>query len=79
MSCCSPTIVPFFNAASTTVSYGPSMLLQYGQAPNVSVTYWDGTQYVMAGITTQVKLVGFPVTQISVDHGGPATGFIKIG
>jgi hypothetical protein len=44
------------------------------------VTYWDGTQYVAAGIMTQIKLSGFPVTQIIVDHGGaPATGLIKIG
>lgn len=79
MSCCNPIIVPFFNKTSSTVTYGPSLQSQFGQAPNVSVTYWDGAQYVMAGITTQVKFIGYPVTQIIVDHGGPATGFIKIG
>jgi hypothetical protein len=79
MSCCNPTIVPFFNATSTTVGYGPSMQLQYGQAPNVSVSYWDGTQYVAAGITTQIKFNTYPVTQVLIDHGGPATGIIKIG
>jgi hypothetical protein len=51
---------------------------QFGLAPNVTVTYWDGTQYVAAGIMTQVSLVGYPVTQIIVDHGGEATGLIKI-
>jgi hypothetical protein len=79
MSCCSPTIVPFFNAATSTIDYGPSLQLQFGQAPNVSVSYWDGTQFVAAGITTQIKFDTFPVTQIIVDHGGPATGIIKIG
>jgi hypothetical protein len=60
------------------VSYGPALQTQFGPAPNVTVTYWDGTQYVEAGIMTQVSLVGYPVTQIIVDHGGEATGLIKI-
>jgi len=79
MSCCDPLVVPFFNAWTTTVGYGPSLQVKFGLAPNVSVSYWDGTQYVTAGITTQVKFNTYPVTQITVDHGGPATGFIKIG
>lgn len=80
MSCCNPTIVPFFNATSTTIGYGPSMVLQYGQAPKVDVLYWDGTQYIGAGIMTQIKFDTYPVTVITVDHGGgPATGLIKIG
>lgn len=79
MSCCNPTIIPFFKVASTTVSYGPSMQLQYGNVPNVTVSYWDGTQYVVAGIMTQVKFDTYPVTSITVDHGGIATGLLKIG
>lgn len=56
------------------------MQLQYGQAPNVTVSYWDGTQYVAAGIMTQIKFDTYPVTQITVDHGGDLmTGIIKIG
>jgi hypothetical protein len=78
MSCCTPLIIPFFNKTSSTVSYGPALQTQFGPAPNVTVTYWDGTQYVEAGIMTQVSLVGYPVTQIIVDHGGEATGLIKI-
>jgi hypothetical protein len=41
--------------------------------------YWDGTQYVAAGIFTSIAFTGFPVTQITVDHGGPATGMVRIG
>jgi len=78
MSCCSPTIIPFFNEAVTTVNYGPAYVLQYGPAPTVDVLYWDGTQYVSAGITTEVKFDTVPVTLITVAHGGPATGLIKI-
>lgn len=79
MSCCNPTIIPFYNTATTTVTYGPSMQLQYGQVPNVTVSYWDGTQYISAGVMTQIRFVGLPVTQITVDHGGTATGILKIG
>lgn len=80
MSCCDPLIVPFFNTSSTTIGYGPSLRTKFGNAPNVNVSYWDGTQYVAAGIMTQVKFTGFPVTSIVVDHGsGSATGFVKIG
>jgi hypothetical protein len=78
MSCCNPLIVPFFNASSTSIAYGPSLQSQFGLAPNVSVNYWDGTQYVNAGITTQVKFDTYPVTVITVDHGGSNTGIIKI-
>lgn len=80
MSCCNPTIVPFFNTTATNINYGPSLSSQYGVVPKVTVVYWDGTQYVNAGITTQVKFDGYPVTQITVDHGGgPSTGLIRIG
>jgi hypothetical protein len=78
MACCNPTIIPFFNTPSTTFGYGPSMASQYGQAPKVDVLYWDGTQYVSAGIMTQVKFDTYPVTQVTVDHGGNSTGLIKI-
>jgi hypothetical protein len=55
------------------------MQSQYGNAPNVNVSYWDGTQYVAAGIMTQIRFDTYPVTQVIIDHGGPATGLIKIG
>lgn len=53
---------------------------QYGAAPKVTVVYWDGTQYVAAGIFTSTAFTGYPVTSIVVDHGSTgATGLIKIG
>jgi hypothetical protein len=78
MPCCEPTITPFFNEASTTLSYGPSLQAQYGNAPKVTVIYWDGAQYVAAGIFTSIALDGYPVTSITVDHGGISTGLLKI-
>jgi hypothetical protein len=55
------------------------MQAAYGDAPKVTVVYWDGTQYVAAGIFTSVSFDGYPVTSVTVDHGGSATGLIKIG
>jgi hypothetical protein len=79
MSCCSPIIQTFFNVPSTTIGYSPSLQAQYGAAPKVTVLYWDGTQYVAAGISTQIAFDGYPVNSIAIDHGGPATGIVKIG
>jgi hypothetical protein len=80
MPCCNPTITTFFNESVTTIGYGPSMQAAYGDAPKVTVVYWDGTQYVAAGIFTSVSLVGYPVTSIVIDHGSDsAIGLVKIG
>ena len=80
MSCCSPHIEHFSNVSSTTISYGPSLSTVHGPAPKVTVLYWDGTQYVAAGIFTSIAFDGYPVTSVTVDHGSDsATGIIKIG
>lgn len=79
MPCCNPHIETFFNVASTTINYGPSLQAEHGPAPKVTVLYWDGTQYVAAGVFTSVSFVGYPVTQVVVDHGGLATGLLKLG
>lgn len=79
MPCCNPTIQTFFNVASTTIGYSPAMQEQYGDAPKVNVYYWDGTQYIAAGVFTSIALNGFPVSSITVDHGSDsATGIIKL-
>lgn len=79
MSCCNATITPFFNVSSTTIGYGPSLQSLYGLAPKVTVLYWDGVQYVAAGIMTSIAFDTFPVGSITIDHGGPATGLVKLG
>lgn len=79
MACCQPYTEIFFNVSSTTIGYGPSFQAQYGAAPKVTVLYWDGTQYVAAGIFTSISFVGYPVTSIVIDHGSSsATGIVKI-
>lgn len=80
MACCAPYIEHFSNVSSTTINYGAALQAAHGPAPKVTVLYWDGTQYVSAGIFTSISLVGYPVTQVVVDHGSDgATGIIKLG
>jgi hypothetical protein len=79
MPCCEPTISTFFDEEVTTISYGPSLQASYGAAPKITVLYWDGAQYVAAGIFTEIALDTYPVTSIQVTHGGASTGIIKIG
>lgn len=80
MACCNPFIQTFFNVPLTSIVYGPSLNAQHGPAPKVSVFYWDGTQYVAAGVFTSVSFDAYPVGNITVDHGSDAaTGLIKIG
>lgn len=79
MPCCPETIKPFFNETVTTINYGPSLQSAYGAAPKVTVLYWDGSQYVAAGIFTSVSFNTYPVGIITVDHGSDsATGLIKL-
>lgn len=72
MQCCDDNITPFYAATSTTLPYAG----EFGDTPSVDVLYKneDGT-YTKAGIFT---LISIQPTQIVVDHGGPASGFIKI-
>lgn len=79
MPCCNPLIQSFFNEAVTTIGYSPSMQEQYGDAPKVSVYYWDGTRYLAAGVFTSISFTGYPVTSVTVDHGGSSTGIVKLG
>lgn len=55
------------------------MQAAYGSAPKITVLYWDGVQYVAAGIFTSIAFDTYPVNSITVTHGGEATGIIKIG
>jgi hypothetical protein len=79
MACCNPLIQTFFNSSSTTIGYGPSLQALYGAAPKVTVLYWDGVQYVAAGISTSIAFDTYPVNSVTIDHGGAATGLVKIG
>lgn len=69
MICCNVTIQSFLVQSITTIPYT-------GDKPTVSVIYLqpDGT-FLQAGVMTQINIIG---SNVVVDHGGPASGFIKI-
>lgn len=75
MTCCNPTIINFLNVASSVVNYSAQMVSDYGPEPNVQVYYKIGSQYQLSDDMNQVSFDGVNIT---VDYGGPASGFLKI-
>jgi hypothetical protein len=79
MPCCKPYQFPFANQAFTDINYTPEMRESLGEAPKIEVFYWDpeaGEYYQTNGVPgSQMKFDG---ETISVDHGGLATGIIKL-
>jgi len=51
------------------------MVSDYGPEPNVQVYYKIGSQYQLSDDMNQVSFDGVNIT---VDYGGPASGFLKI-
>lgn len=67
MSCCTQNIHTFVNETVT--------VLPYTGVPDVRVFYKVGESYEAAGVFT---LISISPTQITIDHGGPATGVVKL-
>lgn len=70
MTCCEQNIIPFVEEDETIVPYAG----EYGQEPQVDVLYniegvWQ------AGVFTSIQRTP---TEITVNHGGAATGVIKL-
>lgn len=80
MACCNETIVEFSGASSTVVTYTPELRAKHGQYPTVQVIYWhnDSMTFYISHDSSRVALIGNPINQIKVTHGGPAGGVIKI-
>lgn len=68
MSCCPSSITSFAGVPSTTVLYS-------GPRPTVTVLYYQSGQWMIAGVATPIVITD---NQVIVDHGGPATGIIKL-
>jgi hypothetical protein len=74
---CDPTFIQFTNQLTLAIPYTAAMQAKYGVAPTVSVWIYDGTGTLIdAGL--QITLDAFPPTQIDIDLGGSASGFVKI-
>lgn len=68
MCCCNQSF-PFFNVPTSSIPY-------VGQVPAVAVSYLqpDGS-FIQNGVYTQVRITS---TAIEIDHGGAASGVIKV-
>lgn len=79
MSCCPYNITFFAGVTTTTISYPAAFKSAFGQKPRATVYYWDETAqnyYTNNDIPgSQVKFDGDAVI---IDHGGPASGYVKI-
>ncbi len=79
MPCCPSSISFFADVPSTTIVYSDSMKAQFGTEPKVMVYYYDPETedfYNLNGFPS--SSVKFDGGVISIDHGGNASGYVKI-
>jgi hypothetical protein len=72
MTCCTTETIPFTNVTSTTLAYT-------GTRPTIEVAYLnpDGISYTLGGMGIGT-LITFTGTSFTIDHGGLASGLIKL-
>ena len=70
-TCCDLNTTNFVNQSVTTIAYNDEL----GEHPLIEVIYYNGANWSQQGVFTQIRK---EVGQIVVDHGGPATGIIKL-
>lgn len=68
MTCCPENTIPFVNQATSTIPFT-------GDKPLVTVSYFIDGVWRALGVMTQIRFVG---SNIEIDHGGAATGIIKL-
>lgn len=79
MVCCEPTRISFVNESSSTIQYTTQMQNTYGSKPRVFVYYYDDItgEFYQSNFFTVINY-NITTQTITVDHGGPQTGFIII-
>jgi len=75
MACCEPVIQNFIDATTTNIVYGDYERGLYGVKPFVDILYLIGTEWVRAGVFTEVI---YNLNTITINHGGTFTGYAKI-
>lgn len=79
MTCCAPYQVPFSNQGTVTIPWTDGLRSMYGAYPKVDVFIYDdeaGEYYDTNGIPGVSRT--FDGTNLFIDLGGPATGYVKI-
>lgn len=79
MPCCPSSITFFADVETTTIPYPDLFKTEFGLKPRVDVYYFDeelGEFYNTNGVpSSEVKFDG---SNININHGGPASGYVKI-
>lgn len=78
VSSCEATIKNFSNQSIINVPYTPAMKTLYGDVPTVEVYIYDIGSGKFIKSLVSVSLDNVPPTNISIDLGGPASGYVKI-
>ena len=79
MACCPYDIISFADKLTTSIAYPDTLKAIFGQKPRVSVYYWDadvGEFYTLNDFPTSSVI--FTGSSIEIDHGGLASGYVKI-
>ena len=76
MRCCDYDIIPFTNVSIMNIAYSVGMRARFGNVPHIRVWQLFNGEYVEPMIS--IRLDGNPTSNINIDNGGPASGFIKI-
>lgn len=67
----------FFQSERTLIMVDDAMRAQFCNVPNVMVYHRTETGSLIAAMVS-VELDGMPLERITIDHGGRASGIIKI-
>lgn len=76
--CCDHTIIPFTNAAVVNIAYSANMRNRFGSVPHIKVYHQDPDTGEQIEPMIAIKIDGRPTTNIVIDNGGMATGFVKL-
>ena len=74
---CKPTAIPFDNVPTLTIPVTQEYRDKYGDIPTFNSWIYDSNG-VLTNMGVQAVLTGYPVTSVTWDFGGPASGYVTI-
>jgi hypothetical protein len=78
MRCCDYDIIPFTNVSIMNIAYSVGMRGRFGNIPHVKVYQKVAGQDDYVEPLISIRLDGNPTSNINIDNGGLASGFVKI-
>jgi hypothetical protein len=76
--CCDHDIIQFTNVSVMNIAYSVGMRARFGNVPHVRVFQKVLGQDNYVEPLISVRLDGNPTSNINIDNGGLASGFVKI-